>query len=204
MDINALNKIKTHYNFNPSNILDIGANDGYFANLCRTIWPTSNLTLVEANPFWSDTLKEKNYKHIITLLGNEKKQSVDFYVNKKDKGSTGCSMYKEISSFFDENNCETISLQMNRLDDITNETFDFIKMDTQGSELDIIKGGLDTIKKCKYLLIEVSLIPLNENGPLKEDIVRFLSRNDIKPVDVLYDHIIDGELTQQDVLFVNE
>ena len=72
MDINALNKIKTHYNFNPSNILDIGANDGYFANLCRTIWPTSNLTLVEANPFWSDILKEKNYKNIITLLGNEK------------------------------------------------------------------------------------------------------------------------------------
>ena len=76
MDINALNKIKTHYNFNPSNILDIGANDGYFANLCSTIWPTSNLTLVEANPFWSDILKEKNYKNIITLLGNEKKQSV--------------------------------------------------------------------------------------------------------------------------------
>jgi len=38
----------------------------------------------------------------------------------------------------------------------------------------------------------------------KKTICRFLSRNDIKPVDVLYDHIIDGELTQQDVLFVNE
>ena len=108
------------------------------------------------------------------------------------------------TSFFDVNNCETISLQMNRLDDITNETFDFIKMDTQGSELDIIKGGLNTIKKCKYLLIEVSLMSLNENAPLKQDIVKFLSRNNIKPVDVLYDHIIDGELTQQDVLFVNE
>jgi hypothetical protein len=45
---------------------------------------------------------------------------------------------------------------------------------------------------------------LNENAPLKQDIVKFLSRNNIKPVDVLYDHIIDGELTQQDVLFVNE
>ena len=109
-----------------------------------------------------------------------------------------------MSSFFDENNCETISLPMNKLDDIINESFDFIKMDTQGSELDIIKGGLNTIKKCKYLLIEVALVPANENAPLKEDIVKFLSNYNFKPVDVLYDHISDGKLTQQDVLFKSE
>lgn len=204
MDVRSLTTIKTQYNFSPSNILDIGANDGWFANLCNTVWPTSNLTLIEANPFWSNTLKDKNYKHIITLLGNETKESVNFYINKQDKGSTGCSIYKEMSSFFDENNCETISLPMNKLDDIINESFDFIKMDTQGSELDIIKGGLNTIKKCKYLLIEVALVPANENAPLKEDIVKFLSNYNFKPVDVLYDHISDGKLTQQDVLFKSE
>ena len=78
MDVRSLTTIKTQYNFSPSNILDIGANDGWFANLCNTVWPTSNLTLIEANPFWSNTLRDKNYKHIITLLGNETKESVIF------------------------------------------------------------------------------------------------------------------------------
>ena len=204
MDINAVNTLKIHYHINPSNILDIGANNGYFSDLCRIIWANSNLTLIEANSFWSNTLKEKNYKHIITLLGNEANPSVNFYIDKQNEGSTGCSIYKEISNCFDETNCGTISLQMNRLDDITNETFDFIKMDTQGSELDIIKGGLHTIKKCKYLLIEVSLVPTNKNAPLKEDIIKFLSHYNIKPIGILYDHIINGELTQQDILFINE
>ena len=203
MDIQSLNLIKVNYNINPTNILDIGANNGYFSDLCKSVWPNSNITAIEANPFWSSTLKEKNYNHIITLLGNETKSSVNFYVNKQDKGSTGCSIYKELSNFFDENNCETISLPMNKLDDITNDSFDFIKMDTQGSELDIIKGGLNTIKKCKHLLIEVSLKPSNENAPLKEDIVKFLANNNFEIVDVLYDHIINGELFQQDILFKN-
>jgi FkbM family methyltransferase len=31
---------------------------------------------------------------------------------------------------------------------------DYLKIDTEGSELDVIKGGIETIKKCKYVVIE--------------------------------------------------
>jgi tRNA1(Val) A37 N6-methylase TrmN6 len=64
MDIQSLNLIKVNYNINPTKILDIGANNGYFSDLCKSVWPNSNITAIEANPFWSSTLKEKNYNQL--------------------------------------------------------------------------------------------------------------------------------------------
>ena len=35
---------------------------------------------------------------------------------------------------------------------------DFIKIDTQGYELEILKGGLNTLKHAEMVLLEVSLL----------------------------------------------
>ena len=199
MDLNALYNLKTKYNFNPISILDIGANNGYFADMCKSVWTYTAIFLIEANPEWENTLKSKNYDYLISLLGTESGYDVAFYRDKNDKTSTGCSIYKELSHFF--NSAEEIKLPMNKLDDVVEGSFDFIKMDTQGSELDIIKGGLDTISKCKYLLLEVSLINTNENAPLKYDIINYLKTIQFEEVDVLFNHYDKGILTQQDVLF---
>ncbi len=202
MDFKALQTFKSKYNFTPRHILDIGASNGYFSDMCRDIWGIYvDMTLIEANPSLEQTLKNKGYEYIISLLGNETKPSVDFFRTKSDSNSTGCSIYKELSPFFNDQNVDTIQLPMNRLDDITINTFDFIKMDTQGSELDIIKGGEKTIDKCKYLLIEVSLIPLNKDAPLKSDIVNHLQSIGFKQIDVLYSHYNEGTLIQEDLLF---
>jgi hypothetical protein len=76
-------------------------------------------------------------------------------------------------------------------------------MDTQGSELDIIKGGTNTILHCKYLVIEVSLIETNENAPLKTDIIKYLNNINFKECEVLYTHYDNNILCQEDILFKN-
>lgn len=203
MDLLAVKQLKEKHNLNPSTILDIGANNGYFTNLCLSIWPAADITMIEANPFHETALKNMNLEYSICLLGNENKNEVDFYRSKLDISSTGCSIYKEKTEYFNDSNLEIIKLPMYKLDDITKYYFDFIKMDTQGSELDIIKGGINTIQHCKYLIIEVSLTPTNEGSPLKSELIEYLKSININEVEVSYNHYNNGKLSQQDILFKN-
>jgi len=201
MDINALNDLKNKYGINPNLILDVGACNGWFANLCKSVWPVASITLIEANPLFIETLQKTGLHYIITLLGNEQKSNVNFYVSKKDKCSSGCSIYKEISEHFNEENCDVVYLPMDTLDNLVTDRFDLIKMDTQGSELDIMKGGKNTLNKAKYLLVEVSLTKCNEGAPLKDEIVNYLKSVNFNLVDVIYSHYLDGNVIQEDVLF---
>jgi len=199
MNLDALIDFKNKFNFNPSTILDIGASNGWFSNLCLQVWPDSDITMIEANPILEESLKNTNIPYSICLLGNENKIDVPFYISKIDPASTGNSIYKETSEYF--NDYDIKLLPMYKLDDITKFPFDFIKMDTQGSELDIIKGGKNTIDKAKYLLVEVSLIECNEGAPLKDDIVNYLKSVNFNLVDVVYSHYLDNKIVQEDVLF---
>jgi len=203
MDISTLQQIKTKYNFNPSTMLDIGANNGYFSNLCLQVWPNIDITMIEANSIHEPALKQLNLEYSICLLGTQDLPEVNFYRSKMEQGSTGCSIYKEKSNFFSDENLEIVKLPMYKLDNLTPYSFDFIKMDTQGSELDIIKGGIQTIKRCKYLLIEVSLKKTNEGAPLKYEIIEYLKSIEFNEIDILYNHYNNGELLQQDILFRN-
>ena len=204
MDLNALYSIKNKFNFTPNSILDIGASNGWFTNLCRNVWPSASFTMIEANPLLEEDLRSMNIHYIIALLGEEEKPYVKFYINKKEKKSTGNSIYKEISEHFSNENLEVIYLPMNKLDNVVTNTYDFIKMDTQGSELDIIKGGVNTIKKAKYLLSEVSLKPCNEGAPLKLEVIDYLKSINFEVIDISYSHYLNDKLTQEDLLLENK
>ncbi len=204
MDLSALHGIKNKFNFTPNTILDIGASNGWFTNLCKTVWPAASFTMIEANPFFENALKSMGIHYIIALLGDKEKSSVKFYINKTERGSTGNSIYREISEFFNDKNCEIIYLPMNILDNLVTDTYDLIKIDTQGSELDIIKGGINTIKKSKYLLLEVSLKSCNEGAPLKDEVVNYLKYINFIVVDSPYSHYLNGELLQEDLIFKNK
>ena len=62
-------------------------------------------------------------------------------------------------------------LPIYKLDDCINGIFDLIKIDTQGSELDIINGGLQTFSNAKVVIAEVSLTNYNEGGCTKQQII---------------------------------
>jgi hypothetical protein len=78
-------------------------------------------------------------------------------------------------------------------------------MDVQGSELDIIKGGLNIIKNTKFLLIELQNFSYNSGAPRIEVIVSFLKDLDFEFIDVfdlLYSY--NGSLIALDGFFINK
>ena len=77
-------------------------------------------------------------------------------------------------------------------------------MDVQGSELEIIKGGNETIKKTKFLILELQISEYNKDAPMINEVVSYLKGVNFVLVDILDFIYSDGELIQCDGLFLNK
>lgn len=66
---------------------------------------------------------------------------------------------------------ETMQVQTKRIDDIPELTnIDFIKIDVQGAELDVIRGGKSKLSKAVAIQAEVEFGPMYKNQPLFADV----------------------------------
>jgi FkbM family methyltransferase len=61
---------------------------------------------------------------------------------------------------------------------------DFIKLDTQGNELDILKSAGDYLESVSVIMTEVELIPLYTDQPLFHDVTEFLVLHGFELVDL--------------------
>ena len=93
------------------------------------------------------------------------------------------------------------------LDGIFSEdsSFDLIKMDTQGSELDIIKGGLGICKKSSYIILEVATTEYNIGAPMESKVINFMGSIGFENMITIGEHIDNNNITiQKDIVFKNK
>jgi FkbM family methyltransferase len=200
----GLDKIKNY--FEPNSILDIGANVGQFYTEIKNIFPNSYYYLIEGSESCEVVLKTLNVDYSICLLSDTEKE-VNFYIRKNEPRCTGNSIYRENTSFYDDDQIIIEKKQTKTLSNLlNNQTFDLIKIDVQGSEIDIINGGLDVIKKAKGILMEISLVEYNQNAPTKEFVYDYMDKLGFTPIEHIgnINHPLTYELIQQDILFLNK
>jgi len=197
-----LSKI-TNY-FYPYRILDIGANIGQFNQIAKQIFPDSFIFSIEASDECEPYLKKLTDNYYIGMLTKDNNE-YDFYSRKTDPIGTGNSIYKELTEFYSDDQLNIIKKRGIKLDDLfeTDSEFDLIKIDTQGSELDIIEGGINLCSKAKGILLEVSLNEYNENSPLYDEVISYMEKIGFKSKEILDEQRNHGS-HQQDILFINE
>ena len=190
--------------FVPHRILDIGANVGQFRTQASSTWPGSYIFSIEASDACEPYLKKLTDDYIICLLARDRSK-YDFYTRKSDPTCTGNSIYRELTEFYSEDNLNIIKKDGIKLDDLLNKdsTYDLIKVDTQGSELDVIEGGKEICKKAKAMLLEVSFNEYNKDAPLSEEVINYMKDFKFKPAAVLGIEMNHGS-HQEDILFLNE
>lgn len=83
---------------------------------------------------------------------------------------------------------------------------DFIKIDVQGYELEVLKGSEQTLALAELVLIELSFIEVNAGAPLLDEALTFMRRAGFVAYDVLEIHRrpLDGAMNQIDILFARE
>ena len=127
-------------------VLDIGAYRGDFTDTIKSVWPSAIVTQFEADDRQSSWLSANA---IIGLLGDVDGKEVDFFTLPPDKITTGSSIFKEQTIHYTNNSTVIIKKEMITLDTLTKSHNFFgnwkdhglMKLDTQGSELLILKGS---------------------------------------------------------------
>ena len=134
-------------------------------------------------------------------LSEPGKSSVRFY----NAGATGNSYYKENTVIFD--NSSSVELPCTTLDKIINQYKlpipNFLKIDTQGSEIDILKG-FQNLTMVDFVLIECPIIQYNHGAPNIHDYLTYFKKFNFIPIEIAEIHKIDHVVLQIDILFASQ
>lgn len=182
-------------------ILDVGAYNGEWKDTVQKIFPESEILMIEANKDKEVILKKKG-KYIIELLGSEDNKEVNFFKCDDNRIDTGNSVYLENTSmkFIPEvRKTKKLSSVIDK-----DEKFDLIKIDVQGSEIDVIEGGKDIIKNSNFLIIEMSLQNYNEGAPKLLEVINNLNNNNFELIDIIDRNYRNDILVQIDGIFRNK
>lgn len=185
-----------------TSVLDIGAHFGDFTKELKNRMPFADYYMIEGNAECEAFLQElKPTPYKIALLSDTEKEVV-YYKNKTNLTSTGNSYYRENTEHFSDDNILAENTYTQTLDNLfTDRAFDLIKLDTQGSEIDIMKGGQTLVSKAKYVLLECSVQEYNQGAPLVEAVKEYMAAINFKPLETIGEHHHNGVLMQQDILF---
>jgi FkbM family methyltransferase len=162
-------------------IVDVGAYDGdsamFFASRFK-----NKIIGFEPNPvpFAKAQLNVAQFPNVeIFNLGlSDAMGEMDFYVSKNGVSSSLLPI-KDFSEIEFE---KKITVSVTTLDDILAHHTEILllKLDVQGAELNILKKGIETLKKTKLVLTEVSIAEMYHNACLYYDLDKQLRENGFK------------------------
>lgn len=163
--------------------------------------------MVEANPACEPSLKAVGESYEILALSSNK-GFADLYIENVNPLATGASVYKENTDWYSEGKYHTVKVQTDTLDNrdyFSGIQIDLIKIDVQGSELDVLLGGEKTLGRTSHVLMELSLVEYNLGAPSIAKVVDKMVEYGFCMVDFIDYHsfpqLYSGLVFQIDVLF---
>ncbi|MHB8206935.1 FkbM family methyltransferase [Mucilaginibacter sp.] len=194
--------------FSPEFAIDVGAFEGEWTSMFKKIFPSAKILMIEGQVEKDDTLKKiagslPDIHYYIGLLGSESGKEVFFYVN-----STVSSVLYE----YKPNDFKKEPRRLETLDEVLLknkyqlERPDFIKLDVQGYELEVLKGAVASLKNVQFVLCEVSLLEINAGTPLIADVIAFMDSAGFITYDIcsFIRRPLDRALWQTDLLFIRK
>ncbi|MDP2025573.1 FkbM family methyltransferase [Sulfuriferula sp.] len=168
----------------PATVFDVGANKGQFRDFLRCeVGYGGDILSFEPIPELAEALAERaksdsHWKVFPCALGAEPSTLA---LNVSD--STDFSSFLKVSGgtqalFPGASSQRTVQVPVQTLTDFTKTNRQdapfFLKLDTQGFDMNVIKGGLPVMQDCAAVLCEVSVIPLYEGQPTWREMITYL------------------------------
>ena len=193
----------------PNTILDIGAYTGQFHGWAKRVWSDVGIFMIESNPLHESALDKlammNGDKYLIAAMGDEERE-VTFYTRSDKPHTEGNSYYKEANYWDIPQLVQESKVTLQKLDNLFEDdsVFDIIKVDTQGSEIDILKGGKDLVSRAQAVILEVSFIPYNEGAPTDQETNDYMNKIGFEEKMSIGEHYDGDALVQKDLLFTRE
>ena len=202
--INRLETIKSR-GIEIKTAIDIGANNGQWCSEFKSVFTNTEVLSIEAQQGCVELLSKTNPNYKICLMGRENNDGIKFYHTSHE--DVGASIYQEATQW--GQNSQWTMLPMITLDSLEQQ-YDWIKIDVQGAELDVLNGGYETIKQAMVIELELSVMRYNENSPSASEVIHWMWESGFEMLDIT-EHIYieennDGvhKLAQFNALFLND
>lgn len=200
----ALNRL-SKLGFQPQHIFDVGAYEGEFAQCCIKVWSQSKISCFEA--------LEHKVNHLQKMAShNPAIQVFPGLLGAQTLDKIAFNESETASSILIENIPQNFPISfhsMRTIDQIVHEYFsghspDFLKLDVQGYELEVLKGAEKSLPNIKVILAEINLLDIHQNVPLIADIVAWLNERGWVAYDIcsFIRRPLDQALWQIDMIFV--
>ena len=196
-------------------VLDIGANKGQFTSHIHSLLPDAYIYSFEPLKSVFEKLKRSlsgvsKFSCFNYALG-EKSGNHKIFHNDFTPSSSLLPMEDLHWHIFPKTrDVKEEVIEVHKLDDIADSlnlnTQILIKIDVQGYEANVIRGGEQTIKRAKILIVETSFERLYRGQELFDDIYSMVKSLgfELKGVEEPLHHPKDGRILQCDSIFVNK
>lgn len=143
----------------PQSVVDIGANRGQFALLCRNLFPDIPIFSFEPLPEAAKTFRavfrgDPKTRLFECAIGAEPGTG-EIHVSKEDDSSSLLPITRQAEFFPGTDEKETRKIVIKRLDGLLDETDlvqpALLKIDVQGYELEVLKGCGDLLEAFAYV-----------------------------------------------------
>lgn len=199
-------------NYGIRTVIDVGANNGWYAQRIRQLLPYAMIYSFEPLqlPYEKLVSKFENDDRFkaYNIACDTMKGSKSFFENKKSVSSSFLPMADlHKKSFPGSAEVNEIRVETDTLNNIFQSTEiaskAMLKMDVQGYELNVLKGADILLSKIDLIYTEVSFRELYEGQPLINEITEFLMEKGfiISGIDHVDRSLIDGSSLQADVYF---
>jgi FkbM family methyltransferase len=194
-------------------VLDVGANTGQFAVAAAKLLPGARVYSFEPLPqclaqLRRHTNKLPNVTIYPVALGDREADDLLFHINSHSQSSSALHIAEaHRAAFPHERETGSTIVKVSTLDRIFESVGlaspVLLKLDVQGYEAKVLLGGVETLKRVDYVVLEASLRPMYEGEALFLDLVRLMHGYGfrfLRPVGWLADPKTD-EVLQMDILF---
>lgn len=189
--------------FMPKRAVDVGAFEGSWTRECRRVWP--NLPSIMVEPLLSKrALLEK-------LADQVPGSRVISCATGRDEGEVAFCLGETNSRILTQgaDGSDAVTVRCRRLDNIINETGgrlpDLVKLDVQGHELEVLRGGSKCLCAAEVAILEISILRIGD-VPIFREVDRFMEEAKFQLYDLIpqYYRPLDGALWQIDAFYIPE
>ncbi len=185
----SFTEIKKKYNMNISGIIHVGGHFGeeileYVQNQIQNIVifepSESNFKILEENV----SQLNANISGYQVALGSTEGIMEMYISSNNGLSSSLLKPKKHLTQYSDITFNQKEFVEVKTLDSYSFSEYNFINMDVQGYELEVLKGGSETLKHVDYVYCEVNRDEVYENNAYIEEIDEFLSSYNMERVEV--------------------
>ena len=166
----------------------------------KTYFKDASVYCFDAFSPLEELYQRTNVNYYMCCLSNVNNLSVNFYQN--DMLFGGNSVFKELNDkvFPPENYIVKQTITLDTLVNDKNLPYpDMIKMDVQGNELNVIKGAVNVLRCCSYLILELQEVEYNDGAPMKDAVIEYLKGIGF----ILFSEKFSKNIADADYCFVN-